>query len=64
VTSPVVSYATRSDATPEGEIAAIAHAYRFIIDCHSKRKAAPDSRPNDAERKIDDGATSPSIPTR
>jgi hypothetical protein len=35
-----VTYAPRADATPEGELAALAAVYAFILECHAKKKAA------------------------
>jgi hypothetical protein len=40
VTAPGISYATRSDATAEGELRAVAAAYRFVLDCHAKKGVA------------------------
>ena len=55
MSSPRITYAPRPDATPEAELSALAGAYRFILDCHAKKEAAPESRP-DAERISSDGA--------
>ncbi len=52
-----VAYAVRPDATPEAEIVALANVYRFVLDCRAKKKAVPDRRPDDAERRSSDGAT-------
>ena len=46
--APIV-YTPRPDATPEGELNALASVYRFILDCHAKKMAAepapePDGR--------------------
>lgn len=35
-----ILYTPRPDATPEGEVAALASVYRFIIDCREKENAA------------------------
>ena len=37
--APRITYAPRPDATPEGELNALASVYRFILDCHAKPKA-------------------------
>ena len=29
---------------------------RFVLDCYAKKEAAPESRPDDAERSLSDGA--------
>ncbi len=36
--SPCVSYVPREDATPEGELAALAAVYRFVLERHDERK--------------------------
>jgi hypothetical protein len=51
-----ITYTPRPDATPEVELDALAAVYRFILDCHERKKAAPASRPDDAERSSSDGA--------
>ena len=33
-------YVPREDATPEGELAALAAAFSFVIRCHEAKKAA------------------------
>ena len=38
-----VLYSPRVDATPEGELAALAAVYALILDCHAKKKAAESS---------------------
>jgi hypothetical protein len=35
-----VIYTPRSDTSPELEAAALAAAYRYILDCHAKKKTA------------------------
>ena len=37
--SPRITYALRSDATAEAELDVLANVYRFILDCHAKKKA-------------------------
>jgi len=44
----ITSYRERPDVGPEAETSALAAVYRFIIDCHTKHEAAPESRPDDA----------------
>ena len=36
---PSVVYEPRSDTTPEAELNVLANGYRFILDCHAKKKA-------------------------
>ena len=44
MSNPPIFYTPRPDATPEGELNALASVYRFILDCHAKKIAAePDS---------------------
>jgi hypothetical protein len=52
-----LSYTPRSDATPEAEISALANVYRFVLDCHAKKRGRllDKSGPNDGkERSVDD----------
>lgn len=35
-----VFYSPREDATPEGELAALAAVYAFVIQAHEQKKAA------------------------
>ncbi len=46
-----ITYAVRPDTTPETEAAALAAVYRFLLDQHAKKKAAPTSGP-DARKEI------------
>jgi len=42
------------EATPEGELAALVAAYKFILECHESRKAAdPTGDPNEAKEDKD-----------
>jgi hypothetical protein len=43
-----IIYIPRPDATPEAELDALAAAYRCILDCHAKKKAAESDSCNDA----------------
>ena len=51
---PVIAYAPRANALPETEIAVLASIYKFALDCHAKKEAAPESRPDDAEGSKND----------
>ena len=49
MSSPRITYTQRSDATLEAELNVLANVYRFILDCHAKKKAVvptpePDGR--------------------
>jgi hypothetical protein len=48
-----ITYTSRPDATPEGERNALAAVYRFILDCHERKKPNPATRPDDAEGEYD-----------
>jgi hypothetical protein len=47
MSEPPISYIERPDATPEAQHSALAAVYRFALDCYAKKKAAPESRPDD-----------------
>jgi hypothetical protein len=55
---PGIAYAQRHDATAEAEISALVNVYKFILDSHARKEAAPESRPDDA-RKDQDAGTYP-----
>ena len=48
------SYIPRSDATPQSELNTLAAVYKFVLA--KKKEAAPESRPDDAERNLSDSA--------
>lgn len=50
---PAVSYAPHPDVTPEAEANALSAVFRFILDCHAKKKGGPDQKaaPDNAERR-------------
>jgi hypothetical protein len=56
--SPRITYALRSDATAEAELDVLANVYRFILDCHAKKKAVePAPEPDSCiTTQIDRGA--------
>jgi hypothetical protein len=56
-----IHYAQRPDATPEAELGALASVYRFVLDCHEKKEAAPESRPDDGTKVKEDSANERSI---
>ena len=53
-----ITYTRRSDATPEAELNVLANIYRFILDCHAKKKAVePAPEPDSCiTTQIDRGA--------
>ncbi len=48
---PLISYVSRPDATPEGELSALSAVYRFLLaDAHPTKEGGPaQSRPDDAK---------------
>ena len=48
-----IRYAQRPDATAEAELSVLAAVYRFVLDCQTKKKAAPTSGPDDARKDQD-----------
>jgi hypothetical protein len=54
--APRIVYVGREDATPDAERSALAAAYSYLLKSKDKKKAAPASRPDDAERRSSDGA--------
>lgn len=53
-----VIYSPRSDATPGAELTALAVVYKFVLDCHAKKRGRlPDkSGPDDAKGSVNDRA--------
>jgi hypothetical protein len=47
VTDAPIAPVPRPETTPEEELSALAAVYRFILDCHARKGAAPASRPDD-----------------
>jgi hypothetical protein len=41
-------YRPREDASAEAELSALVNVYRLVLNCHAKKEAAPESRPDDA----------------
>jgi hypothetical protein len=59
-TLPATTYTQRSGATPEAETSALAAVYKFVLDCHAKKKATRPGGPDDA-RKESNGSGKPSV---
>ena len=49
-----ITYTPRPDATPESEISTLAAAYRFILDCHAKKKGGVPSTADNAKEIKDE----------
>jgi hypothetical protein len=62
VAKPTITYVPRADATSEAEVAALGAIYKFVLDCHAKKEAAPESRPDDAEGSENDRTATEIIP--
>jgi hypothetical protein len=57
MSNPRIIYASHSDAT--ARVPARLAALRFALDCHARKEAAPDNRPDDEkERTSDDSLAS------
>jgi hypothetical protein len=54
--SPGIVLRSRADTRPETEVAALSHVYRFIFDCHTKRRGRllDNGGPDDPERRSDE----------
>jgi hypothetical protein len=53
MSEPRIAYTARRDATAEIEYSTLAHIYKFVLDCHAKKEAAPENRPDDARKDQD-----------
>ena len=52
-----ITYTPHHEATPAAEISALVNVYKFILESHAQKEAAPESRPDDAkERSKDDSS--------
>jgi hypothetical protein len=51
-----IVYTPRADATPESEVAALASVYRFLLDCHAKKKGGPATTPDNGTKSKEDPA--------
>lgn len=60
-----VAYAPRPDATPEGELNALAAVYRFVLDSHTSKQGDPTtSRPDNAKGSVSNDRAKRIIPNR
>ena len=46
MTEARIVYTPRPDATSESEVVALASVYRFLLDCHAKKKGGPVTTPD------------------
>ena len=49
-------------ATSDQALDTRAHAWGFIFDCYAKKETAPESRPDDAERRSSEIGAKPILP--
>jgi hypothetical protein len=55
MSSPRIFYTPRLDATSEGEVAALASVYRFILfESSARKEAAHPDGPDHARKELDD----------
>ena len=57
VPEPRIVYRPRPGAAPEAEREALAAVYRFVFDCHERKKEACGSHPDDQKGLKNDPAT-------
>ena len=55
MTKPYIVYHPHPNATPEGELNALANVYRFILGCQARKTAARPSTTGDDTKEINDG---------
>jgi len=58
VADPAICYTPRSDSVREAETSTLATVYKFALDCRAKKEAAPERRPDDARKDVQDAGTS------
>ena len=62
MSSPRMTYTRRPDATPEGELDALAVVYRFILDCRAKKVGRPTTSGPDDAKEITSVRARPIVP--
>ena len=55
MSSSRITYVACADATPEGEVSALANIYKFVLDSHTKNEATCPGSPDDARKDQDAG---------
>jgi hypothetical protein len=58
MSSPRITYTSHPDATPQAELNVLANVYRFILDCHARKKKATgmtSTDTDDAKSKKEEG---------
>ena len=51
-----ITYSPTAGATPDQALDVRIRAWAFILDCHAKKEAAPESRPDNAKGSLHDRA--------
>ena len=54
MSSPRITYVPRPNSTQDTELNALASVYKFVLDRRAMKEAAPESRPDDPERRSDE----------
>jgi hypothetical protein len=62
MSSPRITYTSRPDATPEAESNVLANVYRFILDCHAKKKGGPAKTALDDRKGLEDDPATTRVP--
>ena len=57
-----VRYTPRPDSTLEGELRALANVYRFILDCHAKKKDGSAKTALDDRKGLEDDPATTRVP--
>ena len=60
--SPRIIYTSRPDATPEAELNVLANVYRFILDCHAKKKGGSAKTALDDRKGLEDDPATTRVP--
>jgi hypothetical protein len=56
-----ITYTQRPDATLGAEVSTLGNIYKFVLDCHAKKEAVPENRP-DARKENPNASGKASIP--
>lgn len=59
--APSVVYVPRADATPEGELAALAAVYAFALECHEHKQTAAEAPADTNTAKVECGDKSDEV---
>jgi hypothetical protein len=51
-----IVYVQREGITPGAELDALSACFRFILECHARKEAAPEDRPDDGTKVKEDFA--------